>query len=104
MKTLTKEERRQRWFAMGVGEQISNIGSEVNRAIRYKNKKEEDKKVRFYEKAVELLELTCDDSKNEHRCGELQAAIEELTDYFIGENVYNTTDAMLMKYYDAFLV
>ena len=97
-------DRTLRWFAMGIGEQISNVGSEVNRAIRYKNKNEEDKKRCFYEKAVELLELTCDDPKNRHRCGELRAAIEELTDYFVGDNEYNTTDEVLMKYYDAFLV
>lgn len=30
---------------MGIGEQISNIGSEVNRAIKYKNRNEEDKKL-----------------------------------------------------------
>lgn len=97
-------DRTLRWFAMGIGEQISNIGSEVNRAIRYKNKNEEDKKKRFYEKAVELLELTCADPKNKHRCGELQECIAELTDYFVGGNEYNTTDEVLIKYYDAFLV
>ena len=49
-------------------------------------------------------ECTCKDPKNKHRCGELQACIEELTDYFVGDNEYNTTDEVLMKYYDAFLV
>ena len=89
---------------MGIGEQISNIGSEVNRAIKYKNRNEEDTKRRFYEKAVELLNLTCADPKNKFRLGELQFCIEELTDFFVGTNQYNTTDEMLMKYYDAFLV
>lgn len=89
---------------MGIGEQISNIGSEVNRAIKYKNRNEEDKKRRFYEKTVELLNLTCADPKNKFRLGELQFCIEELTDFFVGTNQYNTTDEMLMKYYDAFLV
>lgn len=89
---------------MGIGEQISNIGSEVNRAIKYKNRNEEDKKRRFYEKAVELLNLTCADPKNKFRLGELEFCIEELTDFFVGTNQYNTTDEMLMKYYDAFLV
>ena len=89
---------------MGIGEQISNIGSEVNRAIKYKNRNEEDKKRRFYEKAVELLNLICADPKNKFRLGELQFCIEELTDFFVGTNQYNTTDEMLMKYYDAFLV
>lgn len=97
-------DRAMRWFEMGIGEQISNVGSEVNRAIKYKNKNEEDKKRRFYEKAVELLELTCRDPKNQYRTGELRFCIEELTDYFVGANQYNTTDEMLMKYYDAFLV
>lgn len=97
-------DRTLRWFEMGIREQISNVGSEVNRAIRYKNRNDEDKKKRFYEKAVELLELTCADPKNQFRLGELHACIEELTDYFAGENLYNTTDEMLMKYYDAFLV
>lgn len=96
-------DRTLRWFEMGIGEQISNIGSEVNRAIRYKNRNDEVKKVNFYKKAKELLELSCEDPKNKYRCGELQACIEELTDFFIGTNQYNTTDETLMKYYDAFI-
>ena len=74
-------DRTLRWFEMGIGEQR-----------------------RFYEKAVELLNLTCADPKNKFRLGELQFCIEELTDFFVGTNQYNTTDEMLMKYYDAFLV
>ena len=31
-------DRDLRWFQMPIGEQISNIGSEVERAIKYKNK------------------------------------------------------------------
>ena len=30
-------DREQRWFAMLVAVQISNVGSEVNRAIKYKS-------------------------------------------------------------------
>lgn len=97
-------DRTLRWFEMGIGEQISNVGSEVNRAIKYKNRNEEDKMRRFYKKAVELLELTCEDPKNQFRLGELKFCIEELTDYFVGTNQYHITDEMLMKYYDAFLL
>ena len=28
---------------------------------------------------------------------------EELIDYFIGNNIYQTTDEVLLRYYDAFL-
>lgn len=104
MTECKKVDRTVRWFEMGIGEQISNIGSEVNRAIRYKNRNDDSKKEHFYQKAVELLELTCKDPKNQFRRGELEFCIEELTDYFIGSNQYNTTDELLMKYYDAFLV
>ena len=92
------------WYSMSVERQISNIGSEVYRAIKYKNKNELDKAKRFCAKAIELIKLSEDDPKNIHRKGELDFAIEELEDYFYGENVYGTTDEMLHKYYDAFVL
>ena len=94
---------RTTWFEMPVSMQISNIGSEVSRAINWKNKGNEKRKVGFCEKAIEFLELSMEDPKNKHRAGEFSYCIEELKDYFLGENVYGTTDEMLHKYYDAFL-
>mgnify|MGYP006957495348 CR=1 FL=1 len=35
------------WFAMSIGVQISNVGSEVHRAIRWKNRGDEQKKTVF---------------------------------------------------------
>lgn len=96
-------DRAQRWFQMSVGDQISNIGSEVFRALRYKKSADEDKKQAFYNKAIELLNLSQQDPKNKHRIGELEFCKEELTDFFIGNNEYNTTEVMLHRYYDAFL-
>ena len=49
------------------------------------------------------LEIMKTDEKNRNRIGELNFCIEELKDYFLGENIYNTTDEMLMKYYDAYI-
>ena len=92
-----------RWFNMPIGMQLANVGSEVARAIRWKNKNDREKQERFCAKAIELLELTKDDPKNEHRQGELDFCIEELEDFFRGENYYQTTDAMLIRYYDAFI-
>ena len=43
------------------------------------------------------------DPKNEHLIGELDACIEELKDFFLGSNEYNTTEETLIRYYDAFL-
>lgn len=96
-------DRDVRWFAMPISIQISNIGSEVARAIRWKQKNDTAKMLSFYHKAVELIRLTERDPKNTHRCRELQCCEEELADYFIGENVYGTTDEVLTRYYDAFI-
>ena len=91
------------WFAMPVDEQISNIGSEVSRAIKWKNKNNEKRKEGFCAKAIEFLSLSIQDPKNKNRTREFENAINELIDYFYGNNVYGTTDEVLKKYYDAFL-
>ncbi|MCM1295747.1 MAG: hypothetical protein NC311_09420 [Muribaculaceae bacterium] len=91
------------WFAMPIGVQISNVGSEVHRAIRWKNRGDEQKRNGFCLKAIEFLELMKKDPKNQYRKGELDCCINELQDYLMGENVYNTTEEQLTKYYDAFL-
>lgn len=96
-------DRDLRWFAMPVSVQISNIGSEVGRAIRYKEKKEDDKAARFCNKAIDLWLLSERDPKNAHRKGEFECAIDELKDYFLGDNIYGTTAQTLQRYYDAFL-
>lgn len=92
-----------RWFAMPVHEQISNIGSEVSRAIRFKNRGDAQKARNFCDKAIEFWEMSKRDPKNKHRLTEFNCAIEELSDYFKGDNIYNTSDEILKKYYDAFL-
>lgn len=90
------------WFKMSIGQQISNIGSEVNRAIRYKDK-DYKRCAQYANKAIELIERTQMDPKNRHRIGELGNCKEELIDYFFGDNIYGTTPQVLQKYYDAFL-
>ena len=88
---------------MPVTEQISNIGSEVARVLRYKKKGDFQKARNFANKAIEFWLLSEEDPKNRHRLGEFNCAVEELRDYFLGENIYQTTETMLTRYYDAFL-
>ena len=97
------KELRITWFNMSIGEQISNVGSEVSRAIQWQNKGNEKRKVGFCMKAIEFLKLSMEDPKNIHRVSELRNCIDELKDYFLGDNIYNTTEEMLRKYYDAFI-
>lgn len=93
----------EKWFEMDVGIQLANVGGEICRAIRWKNRGDDKKEANFYNKAMEFLELTMQDPKNSHRRGELSEARYELEDFFYGGNTYDNTDESIMKYYDSFL-
>ena len=88
---------------MPIGVQISNVGSEVNRALRWRKAGNRQREIAFCEKAIEFLNIMKQDPKNKHRIGEIDACIEELKDFFLGSNEYNTTEETLIRYYDAFL-
>ncbi len=96
-------DRYLKWYELTVGEQLSNIGSEVERALKFQEKNKPDRGLPFVNKAIELIERSQSDPKNIHRIRELGFCREELIDYFIGENIYGTTPEMLRKYYNAFL-
>ena len=98
------EEFREKWFRMPVTEQMADIGKEVAEAIRWKEKGDHQKTRSFCNNAIELLILTEEDPKH-GRCAveEFNSAVEELRDYFLGDNIYGTTDEMLMHYYGTFM-
>ena len=91
------------FFAMPIGTQISNVGSEVQRALRWRKAGNRQREIAFCEKAIEFLTAMQQDPKNKHRIGELDACIEELRDFFLGDNEYHTSEETLIRYYDAFL-
>lgn len=92
-----------KWWKMSIGEQIGNVGSEVARAIRRKNKNDILGAQEFCIHAIEMLCYTKQDPKNVHRRKELSYAQEEILDYVLGENLYQNDDQSIMKWYDAFL-
>ena len=96
-------DKMQRWYSMPVAEQLLNVGSEVHRAIRWKNREDYGKSANFCEKAIEFLRIMQTDPKNAGRVGEFEEGIFELQDYFLGDNIYNTTDETLIRYYDSFM-
>lgn len=88
---------------MPVSLQLANVGSEVNRALSWKKRGNTQRTISFCNKAINFLEIMKTDEKNRNRIGELNFCIEELKDFFLGDNIYGTTDETLMKYYDAFI-
>lgn len=68
-----------KWGELSLAEQLGNIGSEVSRALRSQNK---DKKLfeGAAERALELFDLTLDDSRWRYRLRELARAREVFCD------------------------
>lgn len=66
-----------RWNELSFLEQMANIGSEVERAINWKKKRNAEYSTIAFERALELFDLTMADSKNEKRLREISRARED---------------------------
>ena len=89
-----------RWFEFSFYEQMANIGAEIGRAIKWKNKGNVAYSRLAFERGLELLSLTIDDLKNRGpKLKELCRLYEVLVDYFRGKNEYASTDENLEKYF-----
>ena len=91
-----------RWQKLSVFEQMAKIGSEVERAIKWKNKNNTQYCRMAFERALELLDLTVDNEKNGNHLRELLRLREVLVDYFAFENIYGSSDQKWHNYFYAF--
>lgn len=91
-----------RWNELSFFEQMANVGSEVERAIKWKKKNNNEYSQMAFERALELLDLTIADKKNRKRLKELSRTRETLADYFAFENIYHSTDKSWQNYFYAF--
>jgi hypothetical protein len=89
-----------RWNKFTFVEQMANVGSEVERMIKWREKNPEYTRLAF-ERALELLDLTIADPKNKMRLKEIVRVRELLCDYFF-ENKYSSTDKSWQNYFYAF--
>ena len=91
-----------RWFKLSFMEQMANVGSEIERTISWKNKKNNDYSSLAIERALELLDLTVEDIKNRHRLKELLRLREALIDYFFFSNQFSSSDQLWRNYFYPF--
>ncbi|MFH1097142.1 MAG: hypothetical protein V1749_06555 [Candidatus Desantisbacteria bacterium] len=91
-----------RWFDLSFPTQMANIGSEINRAINWKNKNNPEYCQQAFERGLELLYLTISDQKNKKRLRELTRVYEVLVDYFAFDNEYGSSDQLWQNYFFAF--
>lgn len=92
----------EKWRDMGTEEQMTNIGSEVIRAIKWKEKKQDKMANEANLRALELFDLTLEISRNFSKLKEVARARELWLDYFIGENQYKQTREQWEKYFLTF--
>lgn len=96
-KGLTKKQ----WFSKSIFEQMANIGSEVERTIKWREKDKDYSRLAL-ERCLELIDLTVTDPKNKNRLKEILRCREALADYFIGRNEYGSSDKLWRNYFYGF--
>jgi hypothetical protein len=91
-----------RWFRLSLVEQLANVGSEIERTMRLREKGNHVYGRRAFERALELLDLTIADEKHRSRLKELTRLRETLADYFWFDNLYGSSDELWRRYFHAF--
>ena len=93
-----------RWNELSLLEQLGNVGSEVERALKWKKKNNPDYCTRAFKRALELLDLTLGCPRNRFRLKEVARTREILVDYFYADNQYETTGEFLSSYFLRFAI
>jgi hypothetical protein len=97
-----KELASGRWNELSLAEQMANIGSEVGRAIRWRQKGNAELAQRAAFRALELLDLSLGAGHSYPRLKEIARVRETLVDYLLGSNDFGSSDAVWQRYFDHF--
>ena len=97
-----KELAAGRWGRMSLPEQMSNVGSEVERALGWRAKNHPEYSMQAAERALELLDLSLESGGGFSRIKEIARLREVVVDYFYGSNQYGSTEALLRRYFSPF--
>jgi len=82
--------------------QLANVGSEVERALNWRDKNNSEYCRMAIERALELIGLTIEDPRHRHRLKELTRLREVLLDDFFANNQFGSTDKIWRNYFYAF--
>ena len=92
-----------KWHQMSLAEQLGNVGSDVDRIISWRKKKNEDYAKNAFYRALDLLDLTISDKRwYGPKLKELCRLREVLCDSFFGGELYNTPLEYFSKYFFQF--
>lgn len=91
-----------RWQTFSLIEQLANVGSEIERALKWRAKGKQARALSAFERGLDLLGLTISDPRHRCRLKELTRLREVLLDSFVGENDYGSTDEAWHRYFHPF--
>ena len=94
-----KKQSQGDWHKRPFLEQIANIGSEVYRAINWRKKNNEEYAELAFERSLELFDLSKGSKLLYSEYKELLRMREIWVDYFKYDNVYNSTEEDINKYF-----
>jgi len=97
-----KELAAGRWGKLPFLEQMANIGSEVERALKWRSKKNDLYCKQAFERALELIDLTLDSAKGFPCLKETARMREALVDFFLGSNQFHSTEESWHSYLSSF--
>ncbi|HBS48293.1 TPA: hypothetical protein DEO28_04375 [Candidatus Dependentiae bacterium] len=88
-----------RWFNFSIIEQLANVGSDVERTIKWKNEGDIECSKEAFWRVLELLDLTIRDPKNKKRLKEILRVRYLLVDHFMYDDEHKSTDESWQKYF-----
>ena len=102
-RTLHKRAAAGAWGRLQLVEQLGNVGSEIERAIRARDAGRTARFQSAFERALELFDLTAEDPRwHGHRCQEVLRAREEFCRLFFDPDVPRDSAEGLRRYFFGF--
>lgn len=94
-----KDLAKGRWQKMPFLEQMANIGSEVYRAINWRDKGDQEYAQSAFIRSLELFDLTKESKLTYSQYKELCRTRETWVDYFAYENIYDSKKEDFNNYF-----
>ena len=101
MKTYHSDFKK-RWHKLSFFEQMANVGSEVERAINWQKKGNDEYSSLAFKRALELLDFTIEVVGEFYRLRELLRLREAMVDYFVYDNLYESSAKSWHSYFFTF--
>jgi len=93
---------KDKWKKMSLAQQMGNIGSEVFRLIKLKEKRDLKNAQNSFIRALELIDLTIEDKRWKGRLFEILRLREIICNFYLDKKIYNVSSKNLKNYFIPF--